>query len=67
MRTRPERLGILFADSIMESAHLTYNAPRGRIIIQSCIDRLKERIEEIQPKKADPEYKKARYGEKAKK
>lgn len=67
MRTRPERLGILFADSIIETAHLTYNAPRGRIIIQSCINRLKERINEIQPKKADPKYKKARYGEKAKK
>jgi hypothetical protein len=55
----------MFADSIMEAAHLTYNAPRGRKIVQSCIDRLHERIEEIQPKKATPEYKKARYGDKS--
>ncbi len=63
-RTRAERLGKFFSDAIMEAAHLTYNAPRGRKMVQTCIDILTERIEEIQPQKASPEYKQARYGSK---
>lgn len=59
--TRQEKLGILFADSIIEAAHLTYNAQRGRKIILSCIDRLNKRLNEIKPRKADPIYKKQRY------
>jgi hypothetical protein len=50
-----------FADVVMSSAHLTYNAPRGIKIVQSCIKRLQERIGEIQPKKASPEVLAARY------
>jgi len=60
--TRQEKLGKMFADAVMEAAHQTYNAPRGRKIIRTCIDILKERIDEIQPKKAEPNYRKARYG-----
>jgi len=48
----------------MEAAHQTYNAERGRKIVQACIKRLQIRIEELKPKKATPEYKKARYGKK---
>jgi hypothetical protein len=62
--TRQKSLGIMFADSIIEAAHQTYNASRGRTIIESCIRRLHDRIGEIQPKKADPKYKEARYGKK---
>lgn len=54
----------MFADSIIEAAHQTYNAPRGIAIVGACIKRLQERLPEIQPRKADPEYKKARYGKK---
>lgn len=61
---RQERFGIQLADVAIEAAHLTYNALRGKKIILSCINRLKERLDEIQPKQADPKYKKARYGRK---
>jgi hypothetical protein len=58
------KLGRDFADVIMSSAHMTYNAPRGIKIVRSCIERLQERIDEIQPKKATLTYKIARYGKK---
>jgi len=48
----------------MEAAHQTYNAGRGKKIVNACIERLQERIHELQPKKATPKYKKARYGKK---
>jgi len=62
--SRAEMFGNMLADMVMEAAHITYNAPRGVKIVEACIKRLRERIGEIQPKKADPKYKKARYGEK---
>ena len=62
--TRAENFGEQMADAIMEAAHLTYNAARGRKMVNSCIDQLNNRIHELRPKKADPEYKKARYGTK---
>lgn len=62
--TRQDALGIMFADSIIEAAHQTYNAPRGRAIVEACIRRLQEKLPEIQPRKASPDYKKARYGKK---
>jgi len=65
-KTRPELFGILQADAIMEASHLTYNAPRGRKMVRACIERLEERIEELQPKKADVDYKKARYSDRKK-
>jgi hypothetical protein len=61
-KSRAEIAGIMLDDAVMEVAHLTYNAPRGAKMIASCIARLQERIGEIQPKKADPKYKEARYG-----
>jgi hypothetical protein len=61
-KSRAEIAGIMLADAAMEVAHLTYNAPRGIKMITACIARLQERIGEIQPKEADPAYKKARYG-----
>lgn len=60
--TRIEVLGISLADVIIEAMHLTYNAQRGKRIVEICIKRLQARIDEIQPKAADPKYKKARYG-----
>lgn len=65
--TRQELLGIMFADGIIEAAHQTYKASRGKAIIKACIKRLQERSGEIQPKKADPNYKEARYGKKGNK
>ena len=62
--TRIDAFGIALADNIIEAAHLTYNASRGKRIVEVCIKRLQERIGEIQPKKADPKYEKARYGKK---
>ncbi len=59
---RAELFGIALADIVIEAAHLTYNAPRGIKIVNSCIKQLQKRIKEIQPKKAKPEYKKSRYG-----
>ncbi|MCK5614853.1 hypothetical protein KAR91_74010 [Candidatus Pacearchaeota archaeon] len=64
--SRQEKFGIQLADTIMEAAHLTYNAPRGRRIVEACINRLRERLDEIKPKKADPKYKEARYGKTSK-
>jgi len=61
--TRAEKFGILQADAILEATHLTYNAKRGQQMIKACIKRLQERLPELQPKKAHPDYKKARYGE----
>lgn len=60
--TKAEILGRAFADTIILSAHMAYNAPRGVAIVRACIARLEERIIEIQPKKADPRYREARYG-----
>jgi hypothetical protein len=60
--TRVDAFGISLADVVIETAHLMYNASRGRKIIEVCIKRLQERIDEIRPKKAKPEYKEARYG-----
>lgn len=57
-----ETLGKEFADVVMRAAHMTYNAPRGRKIVQICIKRLQERLSEIKPQKAKPSYKRARYG-----
>ena len=57
-----EELGIDQANVIMKYAHKMYNAKRGRKIVEVCIKVLQERIGEIQPKEADPKYKKARYG-----
>ncbi len=62
--SRREKFGIQCADLVMEAAHQTYNAGRGQKIVQSCINRLQKRIDELQPKKATPEYKEARYGKK---
>lgn len=61
--TRIDAFGLSLADVIIEAAHLTYNASRGKRIVEICIKRLQERISEIQPKKANPKYKKARYGQ----
>ncbi len=60
--SRGEILGRGFADNIIEAAHLSYDAPRGRAIVEACIRRLQERINEIRPKKSKPAYKKSRYG-----
>jgi len=60
--TRVDAFGISLADVVIEAAHMTYNASRGRKIVEICIKRLQERIGEIKPKKADPDYKRARYG-----
>jgi hypothetical protein len=62
--TRAEKLGRMFADAIMESAHQRYNALQGRKMTEACIQRLQERIGELQPREADPIYKEARYGKK---
>ena len=64
--SRPKALGIAIADNLIELANLFYNAGRARAFIKIIIERLLERIGEIQPKKADPEYFKARYGKKPK-
>lgn len=61
--SRMDAFGLSLADVIIEAAHLTYNASRGKRIVEICIKRLQERINEIQPKKADPKYKKAKYGQ----
>jgi hypothetical protein len=60
--TRAKAFGVSLADTVIESAHLTYNASRGKVIVESCIEQLQKRIHEIQPRKAKPSYKKARYG-----
>ncbi len=61
-KTRAEAFGVEMADAVMNAAHLTYNASRGRMMISSCIRQLQARIEEIKPRKAKPSYRKARYG-----
>ena len=63
-KSRATIAGEMQADATMEVAHLTYNAARGRKIVEACIRRLQERIGELQPKEATPEYKEARYGKK---
>lgn len=59
-----EDLGIAQADVVMKYAHMMYNAGRGKTIVETCIKILQKRINEIQPKEADPKYKKSRYGKK---
>jgi len=58
---RAKLLGVMLADVIIEVAHLTYNASRGRKIVAECIQQLERRTIEIKPKKASSKYKKARY------
>jgi len=65
--TRREKFGIQCADLLMEAAHQTYNVGRGRKMVEACIKRLQDRFNELQPKKATPEYLKARYGKGKKK
>jgi hypothetical protein len=65
-RTDPETFGLALADVVIRAGHSTYNARRGKKIVESCIKSLQERLSEIQPKKATPAYKKARYGKKTK-
>jgi len=62
--SRARAFGISQAGVVMEAAHLTYNAARGIAIVESCIKELQNRIHEIQPREAEPGYKKARYGSK---
>ena len=62
--TRARAFGISLADAVIEAAHLTYNASRGKAIIESCVKQLQKRIHEIKPRKATPSYKEARYGSK---
>lgn len=62
--SRAKALGNSIADNIIEAAHLTYNAGRGKALVETIIKRLQERVDEIQPKKAKSAYKKARYGKK---
>ena len=59
--SRGEIFGVMLADIVIEAANITYNAERGRKIINACIKRLNERKNEIVGKEATPEYKKARY------
>ena len=66
-KSRAEIAGEMQADAIMEVAHLTYNAARGRRMVETCIKKLQKRISELQPKEADPKYKEARYGKKTSK
>ena len=63
-QSQGEIFGIELAAIVMKAAHMTFNARRGRSIVLSCIKQLHERLHEIQPKKAKPSYKKARYGSK---
>ncbi|MFZ2038834.1 MAG: hypothetical protein WAV11_02765 [Minisyncoccia bacterium] len=77
-RTDPKAFGLAMANVAMSAAHMTYNARRGKKIVEHsiesleaciksleiCIKNLRERLPEIQPKKATPAYKKARYGKK---
>ena len=62
--TIPEKLGGLYADLIMRTAHFTYNAPRARKFVNTVIKILQERLPELKEVPATPEYKKARYGNK---
>ena len=64
--SRGEKFGIAEADGIIETACLTGDVSMAVKMIESCIKRLQERKGEIQPKKADPKYKKARYDKKPK-
>lgn len=63
-KSEAEVFGEMLADVVMKAAHLTYNAPRGKKIVETCIRILQERISEIKSKEATPEYKQARYGKK---
>lgn len=63
-KSRATAFGVSLADAVIEAAHLTYNAARGKVIVKSCIARLQERAHEIQSRKAKPSYKEARYGSK---
>ncbi len=56
----------VLADGIMRSAHMTFNAQRGRKMVRICIKILQDRIHEIQPKKATSKYYKSRYSKKGK-
>lgn len=56
-----EDWGIAFADVIIRSAHMRFAAQQGRKMVSVVIEQLQKRIDEIQPKKATPEYYRARY------
>lgn len=63
--TRSEFLGRMLGTIVIEIGHQRFNASQGRKIEETCLKTIQERIDEIQPKKADPKYKKARYGKKS--
>jgi hypothetical protein len=60
--SKAEALGKALGDVVMMIGHQRYNASQGRKTVETCLKRIQERIDEIQPKEADPTYKKARYG-----
>ena len=61
-KTRIETFARKAANVVIRTGSMTLDVSVGRKIIDSCIKRIEERINEIQPKKADSKYKKARYG-----
>jgi len=63
-KTAGTKFGEDAADVIIQAAHLTFNAPRGKQMIEACIKRLQERLGEVKPRPATKAYKKARYGRK---
>ena len=63
-QTQAEIFGKTMADAIIKAANLTFSAWRGKSMVNHTIKELQRRVNEIQPKKAEPSYKEARYGKK---
>lgn len=60
--SRTSGLGISLAKGIITNPGLC--SKEKKFVVEVCIWTLKERIREIQPKQAEPDYKEARYGSK---
>ena len=62
--TRRQMAGAKMADAIFELCNMMYNVNTAKGVIYACIDRLNKRLPELKSKKATPDYKQARYGNK---
>jgi hypothetical protein len=61
-KTRTYEFAKNLAYIVIDAGELTQDASISRFVIAECVKILRERVDEIQPKKADPKYKKLRYG-----
>ena len=63
--TKRKKIGYKIADGVLAAITLFYNADTQNAVLEAVIEKLEKARGMFKPKKAAPEYKEARYGDKA--